>query len=176
MFESGVNMKRVLVVSDSHGNMGNLSEVIKRSKDIDMLIHLGDIQGEDELLRSMCNFPVEIVRGNCDFETNNKLYLTIELECHKIFATHGHAYGVEWGIERLSYAALEEGCDIAMYGHTHVPYIEIGDDVTILNPGSISYPRQPGRKPTFLIMEIDEEGQAHYAHGYYKEQFDELML
>ena len=29
-----------------------------------------------------------------------------------------------------------------------------------------SYPRQPGRKPTFLIMEIDEEGQAHYAHGY----------
>ena len=27
-----------------------------------------------------------------------------------------------------------------------------------------------------LIMEIDEEGQAHYAHGYYKEQFDELML
>ena len=63
-----------------------------------------------------------------------------------------------------------------MYGHTHVPYIEIGDDVTILNPGSISYPRQPGRKPTFLIMEIDEEGQAHYAHGYYKEQFDELML
>lgn len=35
MFESGVNMKRVLVVSDSHGNMGNLSEVIKRSKDID---------------------------------------------------------------------------------------------------------------------------------------------
>lgn len=47
MFESGVNMKRVLVVSDSHGNMGNLSEVIKRSKDIDMLIHLGDIQGED---------------------------------------------------------------------------------------------------------------------------------
>lgn len=36
------------------------------------------------------NFPVEIVRGNCDFETNNKLYLTIELECHKIFATHGH--------------------------------------------------------------------------------------
>lgn len=60
------------------------------------------------------NFPVEIVRGNCDFETNNKLYLTIELECHKIFATHGHAYGVEWGIERLSYAALEEGCDIAM--------------------------------------------------------------
>ena len=42
--------------------------------------------------------------------------------------------------------------------------LEIGDDVTILNPGSISYPRQPGRKPTFLIMEIDEEGQAHYAH------------
>lgn len=46
--------------------------------------------------------------------------------------------------------ALEYGYDVVMYGHTHVPYIEIGDDVTILNPGSISYPRQAGRKPTFL--------------------------
>ena len=79
-------------------------------------------------------------------------------------------------LDYLREHALEYGYDVVMYGHTHVPYIEIGDDVTILNPGSISYPRQPGRKPTFLIMEIDEEGQAHYAHGYYKEQFDELML
>ena len=88
----------------------------------------------------------------------------------------GHGYYVNSGVDYLREHALEYGYDVVMYGHTHVPYIEIGDDVTILNPGSISYPRQPGRKPTFLIMEIDEEGQAHYAHGYYKEQFDELML
>ena len=168
MFESGVNMKRVLVVSDSHGNMGNLSEVIKISKDIDMLIHLGDIQGEDELLRSMCNFPVEIVRGNCDFETNNKLYLTIELECHKIFATHGHAYGVEWGIERLSYAALEEGCDIAMYGHTHVPEIIQGDDITVINPGSISRPRQMNHKPSYILMELLDNGEVFYNLNYFE--------
>ena len=43
--------------------------------------------------------------------------------------------------------------DVVMYGHTHVPFIEIGDDMTILNPGSISYPRQAGRKPTFLLMD-----------------------
>ena len=95
---------------------------------------------------------------------------------YKVLVTHGHGYYVNSGVDYLREHALEYGYDVVMYGHTHVPYIEIGDDVTILNPGSISYPRQPGRKPTFLIMEIDEEGQAHYAHGYYKEQFDELML
>ncbi len=60
-------------------------------------------------------------------------------------------YYVNSGVDYyLREHALEYGYDVVMYGHTHVPYIEIGDDVTILNPGSISYPRQAGRKPTFL--------------------------
>ena len=55
-------------------------------------------------------------------------------------------------------------------------YIEIGEDLTILNPGSLSYPRQADRRPTFLIMEIDEEGEAHFGHGYYRSKFSELKI
>ena len=33
-------------------------------------------------------------------------------------------------------------------------------DVTILNPGSLSYPRQQGRRPTYMIMELDKSGKA----------------
>lgn len=47
-----------------------------------------------------------------------------------------------------------------MFGHTHKPYLETKDGVTILNPGSLSYPRQEGRRPSYMIMDIDEAGEA----------------
>ena len=83
-----------------------------------------------------------------------------------------------------SYIREIAGCPVVMVAGNNDYYLDLpneeeirlGDYKVLVNPGSISYPRQAGRKPTFLIMEIDEEGQAHYAHGYYKEQFDELML
>lgn len=152
-------MKRILVFSDSHGNIENLESVVKKTKNIDMLIHLGDIQGDENHLQSICNYPVHIVRGNCDFSSNLKMFLTIEVENHKIFAAHGHTYGVDWGIEKISYAALELGCDIAMYGHTHVPEVIVGDDITVINPGSISRPRQYNYKPSYILMEIDKNGE-----------------
>jgi hypothetical protein len=69
---------------------------------------------------------------------------------------------VHFGLNTIRYKALENGCDIAMFGHTHVPLLDEGDDVTILNPGSLTYPRQPGRKKTFMIMNIDDDGNVSY--------------
>ena len=148
---------RILVISDSHGRNDDIEGVLKQVGDIDMMIHCGDVERGDSYIREIADCPVVMVAGNNDYYLDLPSEEEVRIGDYKVLVTHGHGYYV-------------------MYGHTHVPYIEIGDDVTILNPGSISYPRQPGRKPTFLIMEIDEEGQAHYAHGYYKEQFDELML
>ena len=61
-----------------------------------------------------------------------------------------------------------------MISHTHMPYIDIGEDVTILNPGSLSYPRQEGRKNTFLVMEVDQEGNAHYNHGFLRPTMEDI--
>ena len=80
--------------------------------------------------------------------------------------THGHYYGVSMGTSVLEEEALARGFNVAMYGHTHRPEIEIKDDITILNPGSLSYPRQYGRKPSYIIMEIDSRGEAHYTIHY----------
>ena len=52
--------------------------------------------------------------------------------------------------------------DIVMYGHTHYPHLDRGDDITLLNPGSLTYPRQEGRAKTFMIMELDEQGNAEF--------------
>lgn len=52
------------------------------------------------------------------------------------------------------------GVDVVIFGHTHRPFVEIGDDLIVLNPGSISYPRQDGKECTYIIMEIDSQGRA----------------
>ena len=79
---------------------------------------------------------------------------------------HGHMYGVSMSTDMLKEEARSRGAQVAMFGHTHRPWLEIGSDVTVLNPGSLSYPRQEGRKPSFLIMEIDRHGEAHYTINY----------
>ena len=82
-------------------------------------------------------------------------------------ACHGHNFYVHGSTKYLKEYARDNGIDVVMFGHTHRPYIEIEEDVVILNPGSISYPRQEDRRQTFLIMEIDDMGDAHFAHGVY---------
>ena len=65
---------------------------------------------------------------------------------------------------------IEEGAarkaDIVMFGHTHKPYLEQKDGITVLNPGSISFPRQEGRKGSYMIMEIDEGGEPSFEQRY----------
>ena len=51
---------------------------------------------------------------------------------------------------------------IAMFGHTHKPYLERRGDLTVLNPGSLSFPRQEGRRPSYMLMDLDDEGEAHF--------------
>ena len=76
--------------------------------------------------------------------------------------THGHRYYIGMGNEMLKKEAVAQGADIVMYGHTHRPVIDISNDVIAINPGSLSYPRQENRKPSYIIMELDGNGEAHF--------------
>ena len=67
---------------------------------------------------------------------------------------------------QLEEEARSRQVQVVMFGHTHYPYLDEEEDLTVLNPGSLSYPRQPGRKPSYLVMQIDEQGKAHYEHRY----------
>ena len=49
--------------------------------------------------------------------------------------------------------------DIVMFGHTHRPVIQVEDEITLINPGSISYPRQQDGKNTYIILEISDSGE-----------------
>ena len=70
------------------------------------------------------------------------------------------------GYDIICQEAASRGVDIVMVGHTHRPVIETAYGVTLINPGSLSYPRQEGKKPSYVLMEINEKGEADFTLKY----------
>lgn len=161
----GIRMK-VLIVSDSHGKNTHLNKVLDKEKDIEVFLHLGDLEGSEHFIETFVPCRIEMVSGNNDYFTEVDREKIIELGGYKIFMTHGHRYGVNFGTEDLKEAGRNLGVDIVMFGHTHVPCIDTEDDIIAINPGSISQPRQPGRIPTYIIMEIYDNGEVEFDLNY----------
>lgn len=149
---------KILIVSDTHGSHRSLEEVLERERDIGMMIHLGDVEGGADYIEALVDCPLHIIAGNNDFFSDLPREKEIFVENHHIFITHGHAYYVSLDETRLRREALGRGADIVMYGHLHRPsYTEEGG-LIILNPGSIAYPRQAGRRGTYMIMDTGVAG------------------
>ena len=54
-----------------------------------------------------------------------------------------------------------------IYGHTHIPHYEVLDDgFIILNPGSISLPRQSDMNRTYAVLEIEDK-EVTVTHKHY---------
>ncbi len=146
---------KILVISDTHGDTGKAGEAIRKNRDTDLVIHLGDYFRDAVKLSGMFpEIPFEYIYGNCDFMTNgvpaDKL---LEVGGKRIFITHGHRYSAKWGYENLFRKAEEQKADILLFGHTHVPDIVGRDGYIILNPGSTSEPRGNSDE-SYAIVEI----------------------
>ena len=161
---------KILIVSDTHRRDGNLLEVIEKTAPFDMMIHLGDTEGseayfKDWIKNDLC--VVHVVRGNNDFFSHTEAEKEISIGKYRACLCHGHMYGVSLGPENIKEEARSRKVNIVMFGHTHKPYLEYcSDGLVVLNPGSLSYPRQDGRHPSFMIMEIDRFGEAHYTTNF----------
>ena len=154
---------KVLIVSDTHGREQNLAEALEQTGPIDQLIHLGDVEGGAEHIRELAgDAPVAIIAGNNDFFCDLPNERIFTLGGHRIFMTHGHGYFVHSGTLYLKREARKKGADIVMFGHTHKPYMEEDNELLVLNPGSLSLPRQEGHRPTYIVMEIADDGQISY--------------
>ncbi len=158
----------VLVVSDSHHKDDNLKDVLSRLGMIDFLIHLGDAEGTEGMIQQYAGDGVKcyFVQGNNDFFTDLPRDIVAEFGMHRCFMTHGHYYGVNFDLTELAEEAKARGCDVAMFGHTHKPYMKVINGVTCINPGSISFPRQMDRRPSYLVIDISEEGEFTYHQVY----------
>ena len=155
-------MQRIMIVSDTHRRLGNLVEILDREGEIDLLIHLGDYEGDDEAIMEMAGCEVHIVPGNNDFFSPYDQEKEIFVGDKKILLTHGHYSYVSLDLATIREEAIARGADIVMFGHTHRPVIIEEDEITLINPGSISYPRQSGRECTYIMMEVADDGKITY--------------
>ncbi len=145
---------KILIVSDTHKIHRYLDKAIEKEAPIDLLIHLGDTEGGEDYIEAFAGCPSHIIAGNNDFFTNLPREKEFILEGKRILLTHGHQYLVSMGERRIKKEAQNRGIDIVMYGHTHVPSYSEEEGLIILNPGSISIPRQSGYEHTYMVMEL----------------------
>lgn len=157
---------KVLIVSDTHKRNDNFFRVLEMVAPVDLVIHCGDIEGSEYAISAGAGCPVEMVAGNNDFFSELPMEREVEVEGYRIWITHGHNYYVSMGTELIKQEARVRGVDIVFFGHTHRPLVDMEDDITLINPGSISYPRQDGRKPSYVLMDIDRFGEAHFTLRY----------
>ena len=140
---------RVLVLSDSHGDVYKLRRAIDSQPTAKLIVFLGD--GEYDIDSVECRVPVIKVRGNCDFGSSLPLNFTDEVCDKKIYCTHGFRENVKYTTENLISAAKSHGAHIALYGHTHVPVTSYDGGLYLVNPGSV-------REGSFAVIDITDSG------------------
>lgn len=151
---------KYLIVSDIHGNIDSINNIknIVKEENIDEIIILGDLyhygfysnqEAIDEL--NKMSGIIKAVKGNCDsssdiynskFAIENSLLMNIN--GRKFFFCHGHNH---------NYNTLPIKVDYYICGHQHINYLKELNDLTIANPGSISYPRQNTKRSYMIIDE-----------------------
>ena len=142
-------MKRIVVVSDSHGNKQGIEKIFNTEK-FDYFMFLGDCLGDLGLYSNLDN--VLKVKGNCDFFSNEKTYGLLEVEGVKIFFTHGHEFSVKKNYSQVASAGKCLGANLVLCGHTHKFYNDIVNGVRVVNCPALSFAR--GGKNKFLVIEI----------------------
>ncbi len=156
---------KVAIISDSHRfkvYMNDAIEIIQK-EGVELILHAGDNFSDSLYFKEKSDIPVIAVAGNCDFE-NIETELDFECEGIRIFLTHGHNYGVKYGLGNIAEKAKEIGADIAIFGHSHIKVNELIDGVVLINPGSLSMPRD-GKDRSFVIMNI-KNGKFTYEYRF----------
>lgn len=148
---------RILVISDSHRRGMAIEKILYAQSTATHVFFLGDLAGDIEDYQYI--FPEKkfhILSGNCDYFSSFPSSGIETVGGKKIFYTHGHTLGVKSSTAHLLETAKAQGCDIALFGHTHIPLTLYEDGVWLVNPGSCSSPR--GGKPTYAVIDIENNG------------------
>lgn len=151
---------KILLTSDTHGNLRNIINVINSIEDIDRIIHLGDYERDVEELQELYKYPIDYVQGNCDFISYAPELKVLDFYGVRILLTHGHLYDVKWEYDSILEIGKKNKANIVLFGHTHVSLVKNIDNITLINPGSISLPRD-GKGHSYGILEIEENGKYH---------------
>ena len=145
---------RILVVSDTHGDLNTLIRAVNSQPTAEIIVHCGD--GEEQVQFLKDNYKDKMivgVRGNCDWNSLLPATETVNVCGKKIVVTHGHLYNAKLGLYRIMSAAREQNADILLFGHTHRAMCCYDDGLYILNPGSCH-----GYMASYGYVDITDKG------------------
>ena len=143
--------RRVIgLVSDTHGLVR--PDLYSALDGVELILHAGDVGGEDVLAELATIAPVEAVAGNVDPPGTSGLVASLEREIDgvRIHVSHGHEIGVPTP-ERL--LALYPH-DVLVYGHTHRQLITRAGQRLVINPGAAG-PRRFSLMPSVAKLVIE---------------------
>ena len=137
-----INM-RILICSDSHGNDQALEDIYKKHPNCDLYLHAGDSESDEWSIK-----PFESVQGNCDFRD--------DFPIRKIIPTPYGALLIQHHPHVAQNILIDKQIKIFVHGHTHRRKDEILDGLRIINPGSISFPRDQ-YDLSYVILDISKD-------------------
>lgn len=164
---------KILVVSDSHSSLRFMDRCIAVMKP-DCIIHLGDYYDDAQAVcENYPDIPLIQVPGNCDeyrAPVKAQRVLQLTLEGVRFFLTHGHLHQVKMTEAALIKDAQKSECQIALYGHTHVPACHREKSgLWVMNPGSCGY---FGGSAGFVEV---ENGKIFVCKNIYAEDLEEML-
>jgi putative phosphoesterase len=144
------------VISDTHIPERALKipeKIFEIFKDVEMILHAGDLVSMDVLSELDNLAPTICVQGNMDRLYGLKLprQEIIKVDGIKIGLDHGEVYP-RGDTQQLKYIGLEMGVDVLITGHTHSSFITEVDKILLLNPGSPTVPRLTD--PSVMLIEV----------------------
>ena len=127
------NGERVVVrlVSDTHGLVR--PECLRALAGVDLILHAGDVGGDDVIATLRTVAPVHAVHGNTD-PLIGGLPATVSLDVGgvSIHVSHGN----ELGAPTPARLVQRYGADVIVFGHTHRAVIERIGRQLVVNPGA----------------------------------------
>lgn len=133
---------KILVISDSHGNVQNLKHAVGFGKKIGVkaVIHCGDwnnVQSVEVVIES--KIPLYSTLGNADISPEIRKFL--ESKCKKFdpellaFSMGGKKIAISHYISKLK--KHTDAYDIGFYGHRHTPDETKFGDIKLVRPGAL---------------------------------------
>lgn len=140
---------RIGLISDTHGQLR--PAVHEAFAGVSMILHAGDVCGDEILDELALIAPVQAVYGNCDEPWDARLSEQLDLTIAgvRIHVQHGH----ELGRPGAAKVAAAYDADVCVYGHTHKQLVERVDGRLIVNPGAAG-PRRFDLLPSVAILTI----------------------
>lgn len=138
------------LISDTHGLLR--PEVHSALAGVDLILHAGDVCGDDILDELALIAPTEAVYGNNDYPGHPMLAESIErvFDGFALHVSHGH----ELGRPEPEQLLARYDADIIVYGHTHNPLIHHAGTRLVVNPGAAG-PRRFNLPATVARLTIE---------------------